>query len=472
MLGRPGRRTFLPPVEEVEGGPPSRPYTPVYPRSFAQEEISQADLGEGAKLGSQVSRKLADGRYHDAGDLARDLGGLDRLATAFADLVRRGYAIDRGGDHVRMRRRGDGEPETIVVAVLEGIVVREVSEDVEAVDEGVPGEGEILPSTEGEVGTGEVWRVGDEEVRGLVLSDPSDENQLVVSYDYVPGMSNTILARKGSGKTYLAGVIVEELVAMPEGPEVVVVDPLGGWWGLGAKADGSPSDVPFLVLGGSRGHLPLRAGDGTRVAALVAVVRPCPVVLDLSVMPPSEQYLFVADFGDAMWAGERFPVHVVVDEADEFCPQRFGTLSAEQRRSRDAVERLVMRGRSAGYGVTLVSLRPAVLSMNARSQTGCMWLLCLAAPQDVAAVAGWMEAASQGLSEDRLSTCLGQLPVLPRGTAFMVRGGDEPALRKFKVRKKRTFDSSRTDAATMSLEARLASPGDEVLSKAKMILNG
>jgi DNA helicase HerA-like ATPase len=47
-----------------------------------------------------------------------------------------------------------------------------------------------------------------------------------------------ILAKRGVGKTYTAAVMVEEMVAA--GLPVVVVDPIGVWWGLRSPADGRP----------------------------------------------------------------------------------------------------------------------------------------------------------------------------------------------------------------------------------------
>jgi DNA helicase HerA-like ATPase len=46
-----------------------------------------------------------------------------------------------------------------------------------------------------------------------------------------------ILAKRGAGKTYTAAVMVEEL--LKAGLHVVVVDPVGAWWGLRASADGT-----------------------------------------------------------------------------------------------------------------------------------------------------------------------------------------------------------------------------------------
>lgn len=59
-----------------------------------------------------------------------------------------------------------------------------------------------------------------------------------------------ILAKRGSGKTYTAKVMVEAMHCA--GPPVVV-DPLGGWWGLRtAAADGVGDGLPFVIVGRAR----------------------------------------------------------------------------------------------------------------------------------------------------------------------------------------------------------------------------
>jgi len=76
-----------------------------------------------------------------------------------------------------------------------------------------------------------------------------------------------ILARKGGGKTYLAGKLVEELhrVNCP----VLVIDPEGNWWGLTLAADGKAPGLPFAVLGGERGDVELVADAGRAIAEVV-----------------------------------------------------------------------------------------------------------------------------------------------------------------------------------------------------------
>lgn len=55
-----------------------------------------------------------------------------------------------------------------------------------------------------------------------------------------------ILAKRGVGKTYTASVLVEEM--LKAGLPVVVVDPIGVWWGLRASADGQSAGLPIVVI--------------------------------------------------------------------------------------------------------------------------------------------------------------------------------------------------------------------------------
>ena len=57
-----------------------------------------------------------------------------------------------------------------------------------------------------------------------------------------------MLAKRGAGKTHSAAVLVEEFVAA--GGQVVILDPVGAWWGLLAAAGGEAPGLPFAVFGG------------------------------------------------------------------------------------------------------------------------------------------------------------------------------------------------------------------------------
>src|ERR1700722_15616916 len=130
-----------------------------------------------------------------------------------------------------------------------------------------------------------------------------------------------IIAKRGSGKTHCASVLVEEMVAarLP----VAVIDPIGVGWGLGSSADGHGPGLPVTILGGEHADLPLPHESGTLVADLIIDER-LPVVLDLSHLSKTQQRRFVTDFLERLYHRNRDPLHLVVDEADLFAPLRGG----------------------------------------------------------------------------------------------------------------------------------------------------
>lgn len=162
-----------------------------------------------------------------------------------------------------------------------------------------------------------------------------------------------ILAKRGSGKTYCASVLVEEMHAA--GLPVVVVDPIGVWCGLRSSADGKGDGLPFVVFGGDHADVPLEATAGELLADLFVDER-LPAVLDLSSLSKGMQRRFMTpDFLERLYHRNRDPLHVVRDEADAFAPQRAG---ADMARLLGAVEDLVRRGRARGLGCTLITQRP------------------------------------------------------------------------------------------------------------------
>ncbi len=92
-----------------------------------------------------------------------------------------------------------------------------------------------------------------------------------------------LIAKRGAGKTYTAAVLVEEM--LKAGQVVVVVDPVGVWWGLQASADGRGPGLPIIILGGDHADAPLTPEAGPAVTDLAAEER-LPLVLDRSCFTP------------------------------------------------------------------------------------------------------------------------------------------------------------------------------------------
>jgi hypothetical protein len=265
-----------------------------------------------------------------------------------------------------------------------------------------------------------------------------------------------ILAKRGAGKTYCALVLVEELLGA--GQRVVVADPVGVAWGLRANAAGTGPGIPIVVFGGDHGDVPLEETAGETIADwLIAEAQSA--VLDLSLLRKGAQVRFMADFCERLYHKNRAPLHVVLDEADAFAPQR---PMRGQERMLGAVEDLVRRGRARGLGVSLVTQRAAVLNKDVLTQVEVLVALRTIAPQDRAAIDAWVQVHGTPAQRQQL---MASLPSLPIGTAWWWSPGWLDLFKQVKVRRRRTFDSSATPTADAHpIEPKALAPVDlEVL---------
>ena len=244
-----------------------------------------------------------------------------------------------------------------------------------------------------------------------------------------------ILAKRGSGKTYCAAVLVEEMVKA--GLPVVVVDPIGVWWGLRSNARGDGPGLPIVIFGGDRADLPLGEGRGAAIADLIVEQR-FPAVLDLSLLSKSASRRFMTAFAERLFQRNREALHLVLDEADAWAPQR---AADGGQRLLGAIEDLVRRGRARGLGLTLITQRPAVLHKDVLTQCEVLIALRMTGPRDVAAIDEWVRLHAD---EEVARTLKASLPSLPIGTAWVWSPGWLGTLQQIKVRKRETFDSSAT----------------------------
>jgi hypothetical protein len=246
-----------------------------------------------------------------------------------------------------------------------------------------------------------------------------------------------ILAQKGAGKTYTAMKLAELLLGM--NGQVVALDPTGVWWGL--KAEGTGPGFPILVMGGEHGDLSLPSKSGAVVADFV-VESGQSVVLDLSGFESNaEQDRFVTDFAERLFrakAKSRSALHLMLDEADAFAPQR---CMPGQQRMLGAIEAIVRRGRSRGLGMTMISQRPAVLNKNILTQADLLVALRVVGVQDHKALGEW---TSINGTKDQQRQFLDELPSLPTGEAFFWSPSWLNLFERGKVLPRQTFDSSAT----------------------------
>lgn len=158
-------------------------------------------------------------------------------------------------------------------------------------------------------------------------------------------------------------------------------------------------------------------------------------------MRKGEQMRFVTAFAERVYHRNRSALHLVLDEADLFAPQR---PLRGQERMLGAVEDLVRRGRARGIGVTLVTQRAAVLNKDVLTQVECLIVLRTISPQDRAAIDEWIRV--HGTPEQR-EELMASLPALPTGRAWFWSPGWLGLFVQAQVRRRKTFDSSSTPKA-------------------------
>lgn len=253
----------------------------------------------------------------------------------------------------------------------------------------------------------------------------------------------SILGRTGSGKTYTAAVLVEELLRI--GAQVVVIDPLDVWWGIRSSADGKRDGFPVVIFGGDHEDIPLREEDAKAIADAI-VDHGFSSVLSISHLSMNGQRRFMTDFAERLFhrkheTAKRTPLHIAIDEADQFAPQK---PQPGEQRMLGAIQALVRRGRSRGIGTTLVSQRPACISKDVLTQTEVMIAHQLTGPHDKKAVQAWVEAHDEG---KRGTEFMRSIIELERGEAWLWSPTWLKAFTRIKVRKRTTFDSSFTPKA-------------------------
>jgi len=248
----------------------------------------------------------------------------------------------------------------------------------------------------------------------------------------------SIVGMSGSGKTYTAMLAVEMLLDM--GSRVVIVDPLGVWWGLRLHADGKTPAFDLPIFGGDHGDLALTETAGAVIGEAVAgMAQSC--ILDLSrIGTKAGERRFMLAFLTALYRGiNGEQLHVVFDEADMWAPQRLLDKDGDAAKLLGMMETLVRRGRARGFVPWLITQRPAVLSKDVLSQSDGIVAMKLTASQDRDAIGGWIDGQADKIEGRKM---IASLPSLSRGDGMIWFPARE-ILKTVSFPAKATFDSSR-----------------------------
>lgn len=245
------------------------------------------------------------------------------------------------------------------------------------------------------------------------------------------------------------------------GAQIVVLDPVGNWWGLRVDANGKSKGKDIFIAGGERGDVPILPESGARFGRLV-VEKNVSMVLDISGFRQGERKRFAADFAEEFYhlkKTQRSAVHLFVEEAQLFVPQRSGP---DEARMLGAYENIIRLGRNYGIGATLISQRPQSVNKEVLSQVECLCVLQVNGSHERKALEEWVQEAGA----DR--KLIGELPGLGRGEGYVWSPSWLHIFKRVKFAKKTTFDASATPEVGKAAKAALLSAVDVEALKADL----
>lgn len=225
-------------------------------------------------------------------------------------------------------------------------------------------------------------------------------------------MSNhiSVVGKTGSGKTITTKAIVEQ--AFAEGANVCVLDPIkSDWWGLTLSADGKRPGLPFHILGGPVGHVPLHGGAGAAIGQLVASGALRHSILDMAHFGPGELNGFYVAFAEALFRNKTRKtgvLYLVMEEAHVFCPkEREGV--RDENMAVFWTKRLATAARSNGVRILAATQRTQALHNSVLSSSGTIIAHRMTFPADRKPIIDWMKAGMDAATAKQVEPTLASL---------------------------------------------------------------
>lgn len=276
-----------------------------------------------------------------------------------------------------------------------------------------------------------------------------------------------IVGIRGSGKSTTAAVMAEEMLKAKQ--QIVVLDPKDDWWGLRSSADGKSEGLPVTILGGSHQDAPLEYTAGALVSELILNER-ISAVISTKHLSDGQRFRFTYDFCDYTYKHCSEPMHLFLDEADQFAPQekqfkvqKGDTISESMMLS--LVRRVIKQGRTSGLGISLITQSPATLDKRVMNMCETLIAMRVVGAQDFDAVERWFKVYLR--KKDDLEAIASRLPTLKAGEGVFYSPAWLEVSKVVQFRMAETFDSRKTPkVGERRVEPKVLAPVDlERLSK-------
>lgn len=257
--------------------------------------------------------------------------------------------------------------------------------------------------------------------------------------DAILAQHTAILGKTGSGKTTTGKVCVEQVV--DEDYRVCILDPVkSDWWGLTSSADGKRAGLPFTILGGPHGHVPLHHTSGKAIADVVANGSLRLSILDMANFPPGGAQHFFVDFIPRLMQKMKGVLYLVIEEAHEFAPKERAGFGKENM-SIHFAKSVATGGRSKGIRLIVLDQRVQALHNAVLGSCETVVVHRMTQPADQEPVVKWMKANVK--DKDLRTQITDSMSKLKTGTGWLCSGeADLFTLMEFP--KARTFDNSKT----------------------------
>lgn len=262
------------------------------------------------------------------------------------------------------------------------------------------------------------------------------------------------LGRRGSGKSYAAQKLAEELYRAKA--QFIALDPVGNWWGLRLAADGKSPGIPIPVFGGLQGDIPIEPTAGKLIADTI-VDRGISAVIDVSQFESdADKARFARAFCERFYFRKKSApsaVHVFLEEAQEFIPQN---PTRDEPQMLHAFTRLAKLGRNFGIGLSMLSQRPQEVNKKVINLAELLFVFQLTGVHERAAVDAWI--SDKGVEDEDIEA---ELPKLQRGKPHAWSPAWLEISRVVEIGPKWTYDASSTPkVGAGAVAARELSPID------------